>query len=282
MKTLSPLILAVAMFFSSTASATYGGWSVSMGQTMTMNSAICNQAGNCGKLTDEQKQKRKIITDQALECITAAHRRYGQGAAREQAVASCKAIRDRGYASIRTGGANKVSVSQAPIDFSLTDYRVSAKVTDEMRKRLQDGLRSVPNSLAQQQLVLRIDFEAVFDSAMRKHGLRSGNLADAMAGYWLTMWSIVNRSQMPNTAAISGVRTQMAQLAAQAGVAKVSDAEKQREAQKLIWQTVLALSAQRTNGQNSAALAAEMNKVARKQGMDLARMQITQSGFTPR
>lgn len=292
MKTSSILaILCIPMSFNA-ASQDFGSWSVSMGRTMTMNSAICNQTGTCGKLTDAQKAQRKAITDDAFNCMRAANKRHTRDdRAKERAVAECKTRRDRQYAALRTSDAaetsapagNTTSTTNAPpIDFAIANYQVSANVTNQVRARLRDGLGKVANSSAEQQLLANIDFEAVFDSAMKKHGLRSGNMIDAMTGYWLTMWSIVHRAPFPDRAAIDGTRAQMAVLATQSGIANVRSDDRQRESQKLIWQTVLAMSAQRKAGVDAAGLAAEMNKVAVSQGMDLARMAVSNEGFVAR
>jgi hypothetical protein len=281
-------ILAAAIAFNASAQD-FGSWSVSMGQTMTMNSAICNQAGTCKKYTPEEKARRKAISDQAFQCISAATRRYARDDTnKEREVTRCKAVRDQQYDAM-SGATRPASPANPPSpgpvsgsDLAIANYQVSPPVTDEVRRRLRDGLSRVSNSQAQQQLVSNIDFESVFDSAMNKYGLRSGNMIDTMTGYWLTMWSIVHRTSIPNRSAIEGVRAQMAAIAKQSGIAKVRSEDKQRESQKLIWQMVLALGAQRQPGMNLKDLSMEVNRTAVRQGMDLSLMSVTNEGFVRR
>jgi hypothetical protein len=289
MKIMNKLTILCAAIAFNVNAQDFGTWSVDMGRTMTMNSAICNQTGTCNKYTPEQKTQRKAISDQAYQCISAAHRRYsGDSSNKEREVSRCKAVRDQQYYAIR-GSARAASpanpASPNPvrsIDFAIANYQVSPTVTDEVRRRLRDGLSRVSNSQAQQQLVSQIDFESVFDSAMNKYGLRSGNMIDTMTGYWLTMWSIVHRTSMPNRSAIEGVRAQMAAIAKQSGIATVRSEDKQRESQKLIWQMVLALGAQRQPGMNLKDLSMEVNRTAVRQGMDLSLMMVTNEGFVRR
>jgi hypothetical protein len=291
MKIINKLTILIAAVACHASAQDFGSWSVSMGQTMTMNSAICNQSGTCGRLTPAQKAQRKAINDEAYQCILAAQRRYGGDSYnKEREVNRCKAIRDQQYADMRGSSgssrsfANNRYESNAVYqgDYGIADYQVTPAVTNEVRRQLRDGLRGVSNSHAQQQLVMDIDFESVFDSAMNKHGLRSGNMVDTMTGYWLTMWSVVHRSSIPSRNGIEGVRAQMAALAEQSGINNVRDEDKQRESQKLIWKMVLVLGAQRQPGMDLNGLSVEVNRNAMRDGMDLSRMMVTGEGFVTR
>jgi hypothetical protein len=271
----------------------FGAWSVAMGQTMAMNSAICHQSGACGKLTAAQKAQRKAISDEAFNCILTARKRGVDASRKERAVTECKAQRDRQYKALfgAAGASHPVAATAHPTpaksngpgaDFAVANYHVSTAVTKQVRAGLHEGLAKLADTSAQQQLLAKIDFEAVFESAMQKHGLARGNMIDAMTGYWLTMWSIVHRAPFPDQEAVIGTRAQMALTAAQSGIAEVSSDAKQRESQKLIWQMVLAISAQRQRGDDAKRLAAEMNQVAIGQGLDLSRVTVTHAGFVSR
>jgi hypothetical protein len=75
----------------------------SIGRTMTMNSAICNQTKTCPQRTPEQEKEFKAIGADALACITAARKQFkGNDHALDQAVKQCKSERDARYADLKS------------------------------------------------------------------------------------------------------------------------------------------------------------------------------------
>jgi hypothetical protein len=167
---------------------------------------------------------------------------------------------------------------------TLTEYRESPAVTRDVKHKWIDrstaSMRS-GNPAGVADVLQRMDIELVYQDLMRPHGLQSQDLADATAGYWITMWTIVNRAPMPPRAAIAGVRAQMYDALLDQGYADEPDSVRQMEAQFLMWKTISALASYRKPGMDLRGLSYEMNRVAVEKGFDLARLRVTPQGFVP-
>ncbi len=125
------------------------------------------------------------------------------------------------------------------------------------------------------------------DQMMRTVGLRADNVADAYAVWWIAAWEAVNNRDMGSSAAMyNAVKAQTeAALAATPQMRSAGDAEKQQMAEAMLIQAALiaASSSQAAgNATQQAAISKAVNQGARKMGLDLTKMTLTQDGFVPR
>jgi hypothetical protein len=154
-------------------------------------------------------------------------------------------------------------------------YTASPAVTQQVKKYyIESRTKIASNPAALADSINRVDIEMVFSDYMGKHGLQSHDLSDAMAGYWLTLWTIVHNTSMPNKSAVLGVRNQM-----RASLNRnMLNAEKQRHAQMTVLKTVEVLATSRKPG-NQREMAVEMQKVGMRFGMNLEKLEVTNNGF---
>jgi hypothetical protein len=157
-------------------------------------------------------------------------------------------------------------------------YTASPAITQQVKKYyIESRTKIATNPAALADTINSADIEMVFSDYMGKHGLQSHDLSDAMAGYWLTLWTIVHNTSMPNKSAVLGVRNQMRTSLN----GNMSNAEKQRHAQMTVLKTVEVLATSRKPG-NQRAMAIEMQKVGMRFGMNLEKLDVTNNGFTPK
>jgi hypothetical protein len=132
------------------------------------------------------------------------------------------------------------------------------------------------------------DFVAEFDKDMQSYGyaLRSGDVVDAFAAYWLTMWSIANGEQQPGAAEAVAVRRQVAtSMATNPTLGDADDETRQLVAEGLITEAELALSLRdyaTHNGRDTKPLADNTYRNLLAKGVDLRAMQLTDAGFSRR
>ncbi len=123
------------------------------------------------------------------------------------------------------------------------------------------------------------DFASDFDS------LSSNDVADAMTGYWLRNWMLVNDQPEPSLAEIDGVNRQIRGLLSENPIfSQASDADRQEMAEYLIYQQSLTygtyLAAVSTGDTESKEQIQTMvNTGMMELGMDLTQIEVTESGF---
>lgn len=118
-------------------------------------------------------------------------------------------------------------------------------------------------------------------------GLRVDNVADAYAIWWITAWNAYRgEKNNPSRAMSEAVSAQAARaLAARPEILGASDAQKQELAEALLTQmTFITMTAgqHRNDPAQLRALAAAVDQGARRMGLDLSSMQLTEEGFRPR
>jgi hypothetical protein len=169
-----------------------------------------------------------------------------------------------------------------PGRYTETSYIPNQRIEREVKDIIaQITLPSARDPATLQRLIDTGNTELYFDQFMQKHGLQSGDLADAMAGYWLTLWTVANRRPMPSRTAVAGVREQMAQgLSFERSIE--SPAARQREAQLLMWQMFLVTASTTRNDISQIELSNEMYQSGLRKGFDLRRLRPSASGFVMR
>lgn len=167
------------------------------------------------------------------------------------------------------------------------DFRMRPEVWAAVQKELLDSLSggdaarraAMAGELAQRDLI------AEFAQAARPHGLSEHNVADIMAMFWLTAWTLVNDEAMPERAAVAGVRDQALRL--------LRRNPQMREERKralagggMIVETVLALDSLRLAQASGdagmrAALAETAYQNMLKKGLDVRSHRPAAEGFRP-
>jgi uncharacterized protein DUF6683 len=169
-------------------------------------------------------------------------------------------------------------------------YRASPAITTKLKREMADTLtkQSPQQAAAIQRFVDSGDFVAEFDKDMQSYGyaLRSGDVVDAFAAYWLCMWSIANNARQPGAADAVAVRRQVAaSMASNPALGKADDATRQLVAEGLITEAELALSLRdyaTHNHRDTQPLADSTYRNLLAKGVDLRAMQVTREGFVRR
>ena len=169
-------------------------------------------------------------------------------------------------------------------------YRASPAITTKLKEEMAQTLtrQSPQQSTAIRQFVDSGDFVAEFDKDMQSYGyaLRSGDVVDAFAAYWLCMWSIANNARQPASAQALAVRRQVAaSMASNPTLGRADDATRQLVAEGLITEAELALSLRdyaTHNGRDTQPLADSTYRNLLAKGVDLRAMRLTDVGFAKR
>jgi hypothetical protein len=122
---------------------------------------------------------------------------------------------------------------------------------------------------------------------LAKVGLRTDNLADAYALWWINCWSAVHGDlSTPDRSTIDAVKGQAARaLVAGGRTAGIPDAVKQEFAEAMLIQALLldgSLQQAKGNAAQLRLLAAAANTGARGMGLDMTTMRLTSTGFVPK
>jgi len=128
------------------------------------------------------------------------------------------------------------------------------------------------------------DIIAEIHKAMAPKGLRTDNLADAYAVWWLQCWSAVHADfSDPDRATVQAVKAQATRaLLAGGKAAAASDALKQQFAETLLVQALMleaSLRQARGDPAQLKALASAANEGAKAMGLDMTSMKLTSAGF---
>lgn len=166
---------------------------------------------------------------------------------------------------------------------SLAAQKVSeASILAEIKKRQPGAEAEYARVFAQQ------DMAKLFEKAVRGYGLRSDDIADTMAAYWLVSWVLANDAKDFSAAAARAVRDQVKAGIARTSVAGLSFEKKHRLADEAIFNTLIATQAfeYAQSGKISKADYRRLADVTQKAflglGADLRQMQLTDAGFIKR
>ena len=133
---------------------------------------------------------------------------------------------------------------------------------------------------------LRNDPVAMMKPELAKFGLRTDNVADAYAVYWVEAWQAVHgASGASSRATAQAVREQAARaISATPEFASATAAQKQEFAESYLVQALLVGAAKEQAGGDRAKLrqvSAAVEKGARAAGFDLRAVTLTEDGFAP-
>lgn len=166
------------------------------------------------------------------------------------------------------------------------DFTVSAAVSGQVRREFLSTLaktHQVPEATIVEQLGEH-DYPDEFRETFGPLGLKPDNLADAMTGYWITMWSLVHRRPLPEGELIPAARKQLESLCSKAPQAR-REPGRQAMAEAMIYETMFALN----KAQQFAVIGDEESlqsmsetiaaNVRRTRGIDFKALKLTASGF---
>ena len=122
------------------------------------------------------------------------------------------------------------------------------------------------------------------EKIMGTYAMRTDNIADAFAMYWVASWQVANGVEAePSKASVAAVKRQAAQaMLAVDGVKSMSPAAKQEMADGLIVSLVLISAAQegaKADPSQKAMIAQQANDDARTLGLDHSLFTLTDAGF---
>ena len=186
-----------------------------------------------------------------------------------------------------------VGGSAAPASSPAPDMR-TLRYTPSRSRRAANLSRFVEKSRAAdpagaaqlQKIFASGDFIDKIGGALAQQGMRVDNLADAYAVWWINAWQATRgHNNTTSRATNDAVRAQAARaLAASPQIVAAGDAAKQEFAESLLVQATMIDAAVEQSKGNSAQMrqiGAAVNQGARRMGLDLTTMELTEGGFVP-
>lgn len=181
------------------------------------------------------------------------------------------------------------SKAAKPATSASTHYAASPAVTARVRARFADfAAKADPaNGARLREAILRQDLPGAWEKHVAVDGLRRGDVADAMAAYWVQNWQMANQVAFVDRAKVQAVRRQVARaLAANSAFARLNDARKQEMAETFMLNFVAQGSAySEATSRRDAAQVARLTKAAgarirQAMSLDAGQLRLTPAGFT--
>lgn len=172
-----------------------------------------------------------------------------------------------------------------------TRYRASQTVSNRVRGQFADFLaRTDPaNADRLRQTVQQRDLLGLWEKHVSADGLRPGDVADAMAAYWVQNWQIANNVPLTNRIQVQAARRQVYRaLGSNPRFPQLDDAGKQEIAEVFMLNLVAQGSAfsdatSRGDKDLSRRLSdAAVARFRREMGVDLRQIALTEHGFVRR
>jgi hypothetical protein len=198
----------------------------------------------------------------------------------------------------RTGRAAGLVVTPPRLDAGTSglnaDAGPAARFTSSASRRRMNLAKFVERSraadpagaTAMERLFATTDVVAAIGRALAPVGLRTDDVADAYAVWWMSAWQAAHGdASTPDRVTAQAVRAQAAHaIAATPEFAQADDAMKQEFAEALLVQTALIDGMMEEYGSDpamAAKIAASVRQGARAAGLDLDAMTLTEAGFVP-
>jgi hypothetical protein len=146
--------------------------------------------------------------------------------------------------------------------------------------------KTAPGAAAElDMLFAKTDVVALLQKGMDPWGLRTDNVADVYAAWWVSQWlASRGRQETPSRVQMAAVRKQAGRaLGATATFSAMNDAQKQEMTDSLIFQIMLTevlMDQGKTNPEALASAATLAKTNAGSVGLDLAAIELTPTGFT--
>ena len=191
----------------------------------------------------------------------------------------------------RAASHNLLPRSEAtPVRLAPTTYRRTPAVTDRVTLGYTDWLaKSSPQDAERVRRALAAaDPVQTWSRYVAEDGLHPGDVADAVASYWVLNWIIVNGGDSRPGQAQAVRRRIQPTIASDPAFARLSEAQRQEMAEVLminfIFQRDTYLHAVQTHDEPllAKARAAAVARFQTEAGVDLRRIALTDQGFRPR
>lgn len=191
-------------------------------------------------------------------------------------------------ATVRSRGADRpASRPTRTAAVASTGYRGSPAVSAKVRGQFADFVaRADPaNADRLRKAVQQQDLLGMWERHVAVDGLRRGDVADAMAAYWVQNWQIANKVSFASRAQVQAVRGQVARaLGASPTFARMGDAERQALAETFMLNFVAQGSAYSDAARRDAGAAARLSDAAaarfrKDMNLDLRRLRLTEAGL---
>lgn len=190
--------------------------------------------------------------------------------------------------TVRSGGdrrAHAPTRSPAAVD---TRYRGSPTVSAQVRAKFADFVARLDPANAEQlrKVVQQQDLLGMWEKHVAVDGLRRGDVADAMAAYWVQNWLMANKVPFASRAQVQAVRAQVTRaLGASPAFARMGDAARQEIAETFMLNLVAQGSAysdaaSRRDAEAVARLSdAAAARFRKDMNLDLRRLKLTEAGL---
>ena len=186
-----------------------------------------------------------------------------------------------------TSSANDVKSVITPDSVEALHFETSMKRRAiNIERFVKEWSKTDPTSAANAKPALTAALPQI-DQMMRPMGLRANNVADAYTLWWVIAWHAANKQPLEqNNQLMAAVKQQASNaLLSTPKFASFNDVQKQEMAESLLIQAALIdghIDAAAGNPTQQAALAKAVNQGAKKMGLDLTTMDLTENGFVPR
>lgn len=197
---------------------------------------------------------------------------------------------DRSLRSAMVEALSRPAPPTAPAGTSVLEFRRDPSVTHREREAVIRHLASQPGDTARVEEAIRSGrLLAEYDTLLRGYGYSPTHLGDVLASHLVIAWEIVNEADSnANPAGQRAVRRQLAgPLASVAAIAGMPDAEKQAQAERTAYMTMIWATAYqelRQGGQRER-LRALQHAVRRKlaaSGIDAVSLTLVEGGLVAR
>jgi hypothetical protein len=197
-----------------------------------------------------------------------------------------------GGPSTPRGGTQASRLMATPSTASVsTRYRASPEVSARVRKQFSDYMAKQAGAEGGRKIATameRTDPVQNWARLVASDGLRTGDAADALAGYWVLNWMIANRGDNTRAQTLA-VREQVRPIiASNPGYARLNEAQRQEFAEVLmlnflVQQTAYTDALQRRDESTARRLGdAAVARFRSEMGVDLRQITLTDNGFVRR
>ncbi len=205
-------------------------------------------------------------------------------------MASLSPAHAQSMASALDAALSRPAPAQAPAEaVRKLAFARDPQVTAREREAFIARIANQPGGEAMAQAIRSGKLMGEFDRLLRRYGYSPQNLGDVLAAYLVICWEIVHEADSNDEpAGQRAVRRQLAgALASVPSVAKLSDAQKQAQAERTAYLTMAAGSAyQELKRSGQRARIAELQREVRadlmKSGVDLRTLDLTSGGLIRR
>jgi hypothetical protein len=155
-----------------------------------------------------------------------------------------------------------------------------AKVVEQMRVNDAKSAQNLEAILKSKDIITEMD------KGLRPFGLRTNNVADVYAVYWINAWEILNGQKQSSKAQSVAVRDQVAQiLVSNKPVLALDNTRKQQLSESILLQMLMmqvAYEQTKNRPDSLKELAVDVKRGARNLGFDLDTVALTEKGFKSR